>query len=61
MRVLGCDQKPLEVSRSGQLFFQPLDLPVEPADLLIEFGLEGLVLVTVVVAAVAEQRFDAVQ
>src|SRR5262249_8892793 len=53
------DQGPLEVSRSGQLFFQPLDLHVEPADLLIEFGLEGLALVSV--AAIAEQRFDAVQ
>ena len=34
MTIRWFDQGPLEVSRSGQLFFQPLDLHLEPADLL---------------------------
>ena len=42
-------------------FFQPLDLHLEPADLLVKLGLDRLALVVVVAAAVAEQRFDAVQ
>ena len=46
---------------AGSFFFQPLDLHVEPADLLVEFGLDGLALVVVAAATVAEQRFDAVQ
>ena len=60
MTIRWFDQGPLEVSRSGQLFFQPLDLPLEPADLLGKLGLDRLARVVVVAAAVAEQRFDAV-
>ena len=61
MTIRWFDQGPLEVSRSGQLFFQPLDLHLEPADLLVKLGLNRLALVGVVAAAVAEQRFDAIQ
>src|SRR5262249_41983018 len=41
-------------------FFQPLDLHVEPSDLLVELGLEGQALVPLA-AAVAEERFGAVE
>src|SRR3954447_14084799 len=46
---------------AGNFFFQPLEFHLEPADLLVEFGLDRLALVVVAAAAVAEQRFDAVQ
>ena len=46
---------------AGNFFFQPLEFHLEPADLLEEFGLDLLALVVVAAAAVAEQRFDAVQ
>jgi hypothetical protein len=59
--ILGFDQEPLEVSRRGQLFFQPLDLHVEPTDLLVEFGLEYLALVPLAATAVTEQRLGAVE
>src|SRR5262249_54877537 len=42
-------------------FFQPLDLHVEPTDLLVEFGLEGLVLVVLAATAVGEERLGAVE
>src|SRR5512142_1038098 len=42
-------------------FFQPLDLHLEPADLLVQLGLDRRALVVVAAAAVAEQGFDAVQ
>ena len=48
-------------AEAGNFFFQPLDLHLEPADLLVKLGLDRLALVVVVAAAVAEQRFDAVQ
>jgi hypothetical protein len=51
-----------EVGRQTRLqLFQPLDLPVEPADLLVEFGLEGLALVSLSATAVAEERLGAVE
>jgi hypothetical protein len=59
--MLGFDQGPLEVSRRGQLFFQPLELHVEPTDLLVEFGLEGLALVVLAATAVTEERLGAVE
>ena len=46
---------------AGKPFFQPLDLHVEPADLLVEFGLEGLPVVAVAAAAIAEEGLDAVE
>jgi hypothetical protein len=61
LRVVWFDQGPIEVSRSGQLFFQPLDFHVEPSDLLVELGLEGQALVPLAAAAVAEERLDAVE
>ena len=51
----------LRSAKAGSFFFQPLDLYLEPADLLVEFGLNCLALVVVVAASVAEQGFDAVQ
>src|SRR6516165_4535072 len=51
----------LRSAAAGSFFFQPLDLPVEPSDLLVEFGLEGQALVVLAAAAVAEERFGAVQ
>src|SRR5262249_48832764 len=42
-------------------FFQPLDLHVEPADLLVEFGLEGFALVVLAATAVGEERLGAVE
>ena len=46
---------------AGNFFFQPLEFHLEPADLLVEFGLDHLALVVVVAAAVAEERFQAIQ
>ena len=51
----------LRSAEAGSFFFQPLNLHLEPADLLIEFGLDRLALVVVAAAPVAEQGFDAVQ
>jgi hypothetical protein len=50
----------LRSAAAGNFFFQPLDLHVEPTDLLVELGLERLAFVSIATAAVAEQRFDAV-
>src|SRR5271166_6848717 len=46
---------------AGKPFFQPLDLHVEPADLLEEFGLAGLPLFPLAAATVAEEGLDVVQ
>jgi len=46
---------------AGNFFFQPLEFHLEPADLLVKFGLDRLALVVVAAASVAKQRFDAVQ
>src|SRR6516164_6157008 len=46
---------------AGSFFFQPLDLHVEPSNLLVELGLDGQALVPLAAAAVAEERFDAVE
>ena len=46
---------------AGNFFFQPLDLHVEPSDLLVEFGLDGQALVPLAAAAVAEERLGAVE
>src|SRR5215831_11793017 len=51
----------LRSAAAGNFFFQPLDLHVEPSNLLVEFGLEGQTLVPLTAAAVAEERFDAVE
>src|SRR4051794_35044410 len=42
-------------------FFQPFDLHVEPADLLVEFGLARLSLLTLASPSVAEEVLDAVE
>ena len=46
---------------AGNAFLQPLDLHVEPADPLVEFGLENLAVVMVAAAAVAEERLGAIE
>src|SRR5262249_22638706 len=46
---------------AGDFFFQPLELHLEPADLLVELGLDRLALVAIAAAAVAEERLDAVE
>ena len=53
------DRPPTD-SAKEPFFFQPLDLHLEPADLLGKLDLDRLARVVVVAAAVAEQRFDAV-
>ena len=51
----------LRSAAAGNFFFQPLDLHVEPTDLLVQFGLEGLALVPLASTAVAEERLGAVE
>src|SRR5262249_11338061 len=51
----------LRSAPTGSFFFQPLDLHVEPSDLLVELGLDGQALVPLAAASVAEERFDTVQ
>src|SRR6516162_6523979 len=51
----------LRSAAAGSFFFQPLDLHVEPSDLLVELGLEGQALVLLAAATIVEQRFDAIQ
>src|SRR6516165_868611 len=46
---------------AGNPFFQPFDLHVEPTDLLVQLGLEGLSLLALAPPAVAEDRLDAVE
>src|SRR5258708_7945857 len=46
---------------AGNPFFQPFDLHVEPADLLVEFGLARLSLLTLASPPVAEEVLDAVE
>jgi hypothetical protein len=36
------DHAPLGLSRAGQLFFHPVQLHFEPSDLLVQLGLQGL-------------------
>src|SRR3954451_14449555 len=59
---LGCSTKGrLRSLEAGNFFFQPLEFHLEPADLLVELGLDRLALVVVAAAAVAEERIDAVE
>src|SRR5262249_36673269 len=51
----------LASSAAGNAFLQPLDFHVEPADPLVELGLEGLPLLALTMAAVAEEGLDAVE
>src|SRR5262249_44104525 len=51
----------LRSAAAGNFFFQPLDLHVEPTDLLVELGLDGQAVVPLAAAAVAEERFGAVE
>src|SRR5512135_3233593 len=51
----------LASTAAGNAFLQPLDLHVEPADPLVEFGLEGLALLPLAMAVVAEEGLGAVE
>src|SRR5512135_3596898 len=51
----------LASTAAGNAFLQPLDFHVEPADPFVEFGLEGLPLLTLATATVAEERLNAVE
>src|SRR5215213_222483 len=46
---------------AGRFFFQPLDLHLEAADLLVELGLDGLSVLAFVLPPVAEEGIDAVK
>src|SRR4051812_35201454 len=46
---------------AGNPFFQPFDLHVEATDLFIQLRLNGLALVVLAAAAVAEEGLDAVE
>ena len=51
----------LASTEAGNAFLQPLDFHVEPADPLVEFGLDRLALVAVPATAVAEEGLGAVE
>src|SRR5829696_7323757 len=59
--LLGPTSSRLRSTEAGNPFFQPLDLHVEPADLLVQLGLHGLPLLALALAAVAEQALGAVE
>src|SRR5947209_3373829 len=48
-------------TEAGNPFFQPFDLHVEPADLLVQLGLRRLPLLALAPAAVAEQALGPVE
>src|SRR5581483_9239444 len=45
----------------GRFFFQPLDLHLEAADLLVELGLDGLAVLLLAFPSVTEKGVDAVE
>src|SRR5512135_3176915 len=51
----------LRSTAAGNPFFQPFDLHVEPADLLVQFGLACLSLLTLAAPSIAEEVLDAVK
>src|SRR5581483_9180934 len=51
----------LASTEAGSAFLQPLDLHVEPADPLVELGLERLALIAAPASAIAEERLGAVE
>ena len=58
--LCGSTKARLRSAPAGSFFFQPLDLHVEPSDLLVELGLDGQALVVFAAAAVAEERLGPV-
>src|SRR4051812_11590054 len=58
---LGSTSSRLRSTEAGNPFFQPFDLHVEPADLLVQLGLHGLPLLALALASVAEQALGAVE
>src|SRR5215218_6444585 len=57
----GSTSSRLRSTEAGNPFFQPLDLHVEPADLLVELGLHGLPLLALPLPSVAEQALGPVE
>ena len=51
----------LRSTAAGNAFFQPFDLHVEPTDLFIQLGLDGLALLALALPTVAEEGLDAVE
>src|SRR5262245_6022561 len=51
----------LASTEAGNAFLQPLDFHVEPADPLVELGLDRLVVVAVAAPTVAEEGLGAVE
>src|SRR5262245_24205279 len=51
----------LASTEAGNAFLQPLDFHVEPADPLVELGLDRLVVVVLATSAVPEEGLDAVE
>src|SRR5512147_1887463 len=51
----------LASTAAGNAFLQPLDFHVEPADPFVEFGLEGLTLLVLAAAAIAEEGLGPVE
>src|SRR5215217_7432066 len=57
----GSTSSRLRSTEAGSPFFQPLDLHVEPADLLVQLGLHGLPFLALTLPAVAEQALGPVE
>ena len=55
------DQGASRLKRAAQLFFHPLQLHLELADLLVQFRLEGLLVAVLALGAVLEDDLNAVQ
>jgi hypothetical protein len=61
LRLRRLDQPPLPLNRQAQLFFEPLQLHLEPADLLEQLGLDGLGIDSGGLEAVGEHPLGAVE
>lgn len=54
--VVGLDHRPFHLNRTGQLFFQPLQFHLQPADLFVQFGFAHGLFVLCVRMTVVEHR-----
>src|SRR5580765_3265887 len=57
----GSIQARLCSSEAGSFFFEPVELRLEPTDLLVELGLQGLVLSAGTLGALLEQFHGAIE
>ena len=55
------DESHFRSTVAGNPFSQPFDLHVEPSNLLVQFGLDGLSLLALAAPAIAEDGLDAVE